>query len=66
MAAPRHAQAKRLKKLHLLPAHNGGFIVSHHFHPEHGGTPAPEKHVFKTYPEAHAHLEQTMKAHHHG
>lgn len=54
---------KRLKKLHLTQADSGGFIVSHHFHPAHGGTPKPEKHVFESYGDTHAHLERTMKGH---
>lgn len=61
--ASKAAKRKRLKKLHIQPAENGGFIVTHHHQPEHGGTPAAAKHVFTSYDEAHSHLEKTMKEH---
>lgn len=53
-AAPR----KRLKKVRVEPTDNGGYVVSHHYHPEHGGTPKPERHAFADYDAAHKHLEQ--------
>lgn len=61
--ASKAAQRKRLKKLRMDETDNGGFIVSHHFHPEHGGTPKAEKHAFSKYDDAHAHLEKTMRGH---
>lgn len=54
---------KRLKKIHVDQAENGGYVVKHHFHPEHGGTPAPETHAFASYDDAHAHLDQALRGH---
>lgn len=63
VTASKAAKRKRLKRLHLSKADNGGYVVKHHFQPEHGGTPAPESHVFESYGDAHAHLERTMRGH---
>jgi hypothetical protein len=57
------AKRKRLKKLHVSKTDNGGYIVSHHHQPEHGGTPAAEKHAFTSYDDMHAHVEKTMRGH---
>jgi hypothetical protein len=50
-------QRKRLKKVRLEKSSNGGFIASHHYHPERGGTPAPDRHAFQSYDDLHKHLE---------
>jgi hypothetical protein len=48
---------KRLKKIRLAPTNNGGFVVTHHFHPTNGhGTPSPEVHAFADFDGAHSHL----------
>ena len=60
--ASRDAARKRLKQIKVDQADNGGFIVTHHYQPEYGGTPAPEKHVFSDYDSAHAHLTKHMGA----
>ena len=52
--------AKRLKHIKVDPADNGGFIVSHHYHPGYGGTPKPDKHVFADYAGMHSHLSSHM------
>lgn len=51
---------RRLKKIHLKRSANGGFVVTHHFHPEYGGTPTPETHAFGHHTHARAHLAQMM------
>jgi hypothetical protein len=53
----RAASEKRLKKIRVDFASNGGVVVSHHFHPSNGfGRPAPEKHAFGDYGGAHQYL----------
>ena len=54
---------KRLKKLHVQKTDNDGFVVTHHFRPQHGGTPKPERHAFGKYEDAHSHIESTMRGH---
>lgn len=50
---------KRLKKISVNPTDNGGFVVSHHYHPANGrGTPKTERHAFTSYDAVHAHLEK--------
>lgn len=60
--ASKAAQRKRLKKMHVSQA-EGGYVVKHHYHPEHGGTPKPDSHVFESYEDTHAHVERTMRGH---
>lgn len=62
--ASRKSMRKRLKKIHVQPTMNGGYVVTHHHQPEYGGTPASEKHAFTDYASMHAHVAQTMKGHH--
>lgn len=50
---------KRLKHI-KVDAANGGFVASHHYKPEYGGTPKPEKHVFADHASLEAHLRQHM------
>lgn len=55
---------KRLKKIHVSePTANGGRIVTHHYHPEHGGTPKADKHTFASDDDMRSHVEQTMRGH---
>lgn len=61
--ASRVMKRKRLKKLHVQPTVNGGYVVTHHHQPEYGGTPAPDKHAFTDYATMHAHVAQMMKGH---
>lgn len=57
--APKADPPKRLKKVSVSPTDNGGFIVSHHYHPANGrGTPKSERHAFTSYDDVHAHLEK--------
>lgn len=57
--APKAAPPKRLKKVSVSPTDNGGFVVSHHYHPANGrGTPKAERHAFTSYDDVHAHLEK--------
>jgi len=55
---PRINAPKRLRKITVSKADNGGFIVSHHYRPGYGGTPKPERHAFAQYDDVHAHLEK--------
>lgn len=61
--ADKPAQRKRLKKIHVSETANGWYIVSHHHHPEHGGTPKADKHAFTSYDDMKAHVETTMRGH---
>lgn len=54
---------KRLKRIHVQPTDNGGFVVTHHHHPEHGGTPAPARHAFTSFRKMHSHVAKTMQEH---
>lgn len=65
-SAPKKSTAaarKRLKKLHVQPTDNGGFLVTHHHQPEYGGTPKAETHAFTSYDDMAQHVEKTMRVH---
>jgi hypothetical protein len=62
-AAKAEARRKRLKKIHVTRASNGGFVAKHHYQPEYGGTPAPDSHAFADSDAMYEHLEKTMKEH---
>lgn len=47
---------KRLKRISVNPSTNGGYVVKHTYHPEYGGTPAPDTHVFTDKDALDAHL----------
>ena len=51
---------KRLKHIKVDHAVNGGFVATHHFQPEYGGTPSPETHVFPDHAGLESHLKQHM------
>lgn len=60
--ATKPAAKKKLRHIHVQQATNG-FIATHHYHPAHGGTPKPDKHVFTDYHALHSHLHQSMQNH---
>lgn len=53
------AARKRIKQIKVNPSANGGFTVTHHYHPEYGGTPKPDTHVFTDYDDLEQHIQST-------
>lgn len=58
-SAPK-AQRKRIKQVRVVPSANGGYSATHHYHPEYGGTPTSDTHVFSDYDSLEDHLTKNV------